>query len=182
MKKKVFLIKMEEFPLKIDKNNDQITIYDLAKHQNHGYECFETRRLLEKYLIKEVNIKIKIKKKFCIKICLRRGSFISNSVLLLKTKVSLFFKFFKFKKKNLLIFKKLVFQIRYDVLFMLFDETFINEIEDLKKLAPTKDLKTAIVLKSIKINENEISDFIEMTAVIVFVITNNYLKTERLRY
>ena len=86
------------------------------------------------------------------------------------------------KKKILLIFKKLVYQIRYDVLFMLFDETFINEIEDLKKLAPMKDLKTAIVHKSIKINENEISDFIEMTAVIVFVITNNYLKTERLRY
>jgi hypothetical protein len=65
---------------------------------------------------------------------------------------------------------------------MLFDETFINEIEDLKKLAPMKDLKTAIVHKSIKINENEISDFIEMSTVIVFVITNSYLKTEILRY
>jgi hypothetical protein len=65
---------------------------------------------------------------------------------------------------------------------MLFDETFINVIEDLKKLAPMKDLKTAIVYKSFKINENEIEDFIEMSTVIVFVITNNYLKTERLRY
>ena len=91
---------MEEFPLKIDKNNDQITIYDLAKHQNHGYEGYETRRLLEKYFIKEVNIKINIKKSFVLNFVCEGKVLFTILFFCYRQRIPLF----KFEKKNFVNF------------------------------------------------------------------------------
>ena len=51
LKKRVLIIKMEEFELNIDKKDEafpnQIKIYDLSSLQEHNYEGYQTRRLLK---------------------------------------------------------------------------------------------------------------------------------------
>jgi hypothetical protein len=51
MNKKVLLLKMDEFHLDIELElfDGDINIYDLSKHKDHDFVCFEMRKLLNDF-------------------------------------------------------------------------------------------------------------------------------------